>query len=108
MHSNSVLTYQVAEASLDICGNDNDPFISSNSESHATAVAGEIVGAKSNGVCGTGIAYNAHVGSKFDCIYNDKTIIRHLMSLSYSLTPTVLIENMREKTYHQILCLCNS
>ena len=28
-------------------------------------MAGEIIGARNNGKCGTGIAYNAKVGSKF-------------------------------------------
>ena len=60
---------QVPATSTDICGNDQDPFPSSPFESHATAVTGEIVAARSNGQCGTGIAYNARVGSKFAYYY---------------------------------------
>ena len=54
------LFIQIPATSTDICENDPDPF--SSFEFHATAVTGEIVGACSNGQCGTGIAYNALVG----------------------------------------------
>lgn len=57
---------QLSETSFDLCDDDPDPFISGNLEDHGTAVAGEIVGARSNGQCGTGIAYNARIGSEFN------------------------------------------
>ena len=57
---------QLPETSFDLCDDDPDPFISGNLEDHGTAVAGEIVGARSNGQCGTGIAYNARLGSEFN------------------------------------------
>ena len=49
--------------STDICGGDPDPSPGP-SETHATAVAGEIVSVKSNAVCGAGVAYNAIFGGK--------------------------------------------
>ena len=51
-----------------MCENDQNPFTSDPDEFHGTAVTGEIVGARSNGQCGTGIAYNARVGSEFDIL----------------------------------------
>ena len=57
---------QIPETSIDICGNDQDPLPPNPSESHGTAVTGIIVGARSNGQCGTGIAYNALAGSEFE------------------------------------------
>ena len=57
---------QIPATSTDLCENDQNPFTSNPDEFHGTAVTGEIVGARSNGQCGTGIAYNARVGSKFD------------------------------------------
>ena len=59
------LLLQIPATSTDICGNDQDPISSGPFEFHATAVTGEIVGARSNEQCGTGIAYNARVGSEF-------------------------------------------
>ena len=57
---------QIPATSIDVCENDQNPFTSDPNESHGTAVTGEIVGARSNGQCGTGIAYNARVGSEFN------------------------------------------
>ena len=62
----AMILLQIPDTSYDICGNDPDPFPSDPSESHGTAVTGEIVAARSNGQCGTGIAYNALVGSEFE------------------------------------------
>lgn len=59
---------QLPETSYDVCDDDEDPFIASNMEYHGTAVAGVIVGARSNDQCGTGIAYNAQIGSEFNSI----------------------------------------
>lgn len=59
---------QLPETSYDVCDDDEDPFIASNMEYHGTAVAGVIVGARSNDQCGTGIAYNARIGSEFNFI----------------------------------------
>ena len=54
---------QDSELSLDICGEDLDPFPFP-SETHGTAVAGVIAGVKSNANCGAGVAHNAIFGSK--------------------------------------------
>ena len=68
---------QIPETSTDICGNDQDPFPFPG-ETHGTAVTGEIVGARSNGQCGTGIAYNALVGSEFESSERERYNIRFL------------------------------
>ena len=74
---------QIPELSTDICGNDQDPFPSDPDETHGTAVTGEIVGARSNGQCGTGIAYNAHVGSEFESSERERYNVRLLYFYSY-------------------------
>ena len=55
---------QDSAISTDICDEDSalPPGIP---DTHATAVAGEIVSVKSNAVCGTGVAYNAIFGGKY-------------------------------------------
>ena len=66
IHIQWVLIFLIQDSgiSTDICGQDSDPSPGP-SETHATAVAGEIVSVKSNAVCGTGVAYNAIFGGKY-------------------------------------------
>ena len=85
----SYIYIQLPETSFDLCDDDPDPFIASNSEDHGTAVAGEIVGARSNGQCGTGIAYNAQIGSEFNltmhiCFYKHAYVVQKKVFPSYS------------------------
>ena len=68
-------------ASTDINGNDNDPMPQDNGDNkHGTRCAGEVAASASNGVCGTGIAYNASIGGvrMLDGIVNDAVEARAL------------------------------
>ncbi|XP_029469179.1 proprotein convertase subtilisin/kexin type 4 isoform X2 [Rhinatrema bivittatum] len=63
-HPDLVNNYD-SKASYDFNGNDPDPqprYSPSNENRHGTRCAGEVAGVANNGICGTGIAYNAKIG----------------------------------------------
>lgn len=64
-HSNCVLCTQKSELSWDFIDNDDDVMPQRSRDNHGTSCAGVFAMAKSNGVCGVGVAHESQIAGVF-------------------------------------------